>query len=167
MKTLKNYIAEKLVVIPSQVNEKLLINKQYKDAKPDVFIPDDIHITGEESRKNIIGTIEDCCGKQKHKLIYDMFSSLNYDSYEYAFFDINDDSDPCNKILDKIFPDGIEYYKDNYKDNADDYIPLNNNESEYLIKLNTINNDNKNTVIVWVSTDNGNTYIYIFWRAEI
>ena len=32
MKTLNNYIQEKLVVFPSQVNEKLVINKSYKSA---------------------------------------------------------------------------------------------------------------------------------------
>ena len=148
------------------LNEKLLINKHYKSAQQDVYIPDDIHVTGEESRKNVIKTIEGCYGNTKnHKLIYDMFSSLNYDSCEYAFFDISDDGDPHNKTLDKIFPDGIEYYK-KYADDYD-YIQLDNSDSNYLIKLNTLNKDNKNTVIVWVSTEKGNTYIYIFWRAEI
>ena len=153
-----------MISLSKYINEKLLINKHYKSAQQDIFITDDIHITGEESRKNVIKTIENCYRNNKnHKLIYDMFSSLNYDSYEYAFFDINDDSDPRNKILDKIFPDGIEYYK-KY---ADDYIQLDNSNFDYLIKLNTLNKDNKNTILVWVSTDNGNTYIYIFWKAEI
>ena len=118
MISLSKYIShmKDLHSLNEYLNEKLLINKHYKSAQQDIFIPDDIHITGEESRKNVINTIEDYYRNNKnHKLIYDMFSSLNYDSCEYAFFDINDMTDPNNKTLDKIFPNGIEYYK-NYAD---------------------------------------------------
>lgn len=41
------------------LNEKLIINKNYKNVSSKLFIPHDVNVTGEESRKNDIDTINE------------------------------------------------------------------------------------------------------------
>ena len=64
MKTLQQYIEEKLVIIPSQVNEKLVINKNYKDTN----------------------TIEDFLSSEK--LVYIRLSKLHWSSSPKLIIDI-------------------------------------------------------------------------------
>ena len=64
MKSLNTYLTEKLVIFPSQVNEKLVINKNYKDYKNAIDkIADEIY--NNAAMKDCIKQVDDSFDSQK------------------------------------------------------------------------------------------------------
>lgn len=167
MKTLSKYLNEKLVICHQQVDEKLVINKKYKNVNSKLFIPHDVHITSEETCKNIIDGINDSTAYKKSDKVNDWFKDMNRNIFEYCFCDITeDDDDNYEKSIGKIFTKDLRnYMPEEYInfESDDDYIPINWNDYDSLSKFKT---DDGNYVIVWIMKNKvlrkEHTLIYIF-----
>lgn len=166
MKTLSSYIkSDKSSFI--SLNEKLIINKKYKNVSSKLFIPHDVHITGEETCKNIIDGINDSTMNQKSNKVNDWFKGMNRNILEFCFCDITeDDADNYEKSIGKIFTkDPRDYMPEEYInfESDDDHIPINWNDYDSLSKF---ERDDGNYVIVWIMKNKilgkEHTLIYIF-----
>lgn len=156
MKSLSSYIAE-----------KLLVNKNFKNVSSKLFIPHDVHITGEEPCKNVIDTINESTMNKKSDKVNDLFKDMHRDTFEYCFCDITeDDEDDYEKNIGKIFTKDLRnYIPEEYInfESDDDYRPVNWNDYDSLAKF---ERDDGNYVIVWIMKNKvmrkEHTLIYIF-----
>lgn len=117
------------------INEKLIINKNFKFTDDKINVPKSTHITGEESCKNVIDTIKEY-NKDFANKVDKIFDDIHCDTLEYCFWDaVNDDEDDYKKAFGMIFPKGVRNYKpaeyvnldlsdDDCHDNWDDYNSL-------------------------------------------
>lgn len=134
--------------------EKLKINKNFVDIGK-IKIPENIHITGNETRKNIIDTIKSYYDNKKtHKMIDELFSDIKDFSLDYCFYD--NENDGSSKNVEDILPGG----PDKYKDIAEECIELDEGNIDYLMKLRTTYNT---YIIVWKNTERDSEYEYIFF----
>ena len=159
---MNEYLNERLIIFPSQVDEKLVINKDYKSTDDKINVPKSTHITGEESYDMVVKTIKEYSRYFADK-VDKIFNDIHCDTFEYCFYDkTNDDVDDYKKGLGKIFPKGIRNYKpaeyvnldlndDDCPDNWDDYNSLAKFETE-----------DGNYVIVWTAIDTQLKTMYAF-----
>ena len=144
------------------LNEKLLVNKNFKSTDDKICVPKSTRITGAEDYDMVIKTIKDYNRHFDNK-VDKIFNDIHCDALEYCFYDKeNDDEDDYKKGFGKIFPNGVRNYKPAEYVNldlSDDECPDNWDDYNSLAKFET---DDGNYVIVWTAIDTKLKTMYAF-----
>lgn len=153
--------------LQTYISEKLIVNRNYKNINSKLLIPNNVHITGEETCKNIINTINEETENQKSDKVNDWFKGMHSNILKYCYCDITEcDEHDYEKAIGKIFPNGLRNYMPKEYTNFesdDEYIPTNWDEYSSLAKFEI---DDGKYVIVWIMKTkvmgNEHTLIYVF-----